>query len=150
MIPIRFGANDNIEDQGEAFPCNCPKCHKEVFLHFVKSKVALTVWHVPVAESDTAWYLICPECGLEILLQEQDIERARSANEWTLGLLKARASHEDIRRELADFKIEVLERLLKATVEWRCNNCGNAVPATFDTCWNCGASAPSEAGVPGE
>ena len=68
MVMISGFGLGNPEDLGEAALCVCPNCHKQVFLHHVRSKKSVRLYFVPVVPYGTDDYLVCPVCspGLQI------------------------------------------------------------------------------------
>jgi hypothetical protein len=84
MVLIVGWGGGQTQDLGEVAPTVCPNCHNQVFLHYIKSQKAFSVFFVPIVPYGGSAYLACPICKMALPLTDAQlgaVERMRNSTQ---------------------------------------------------------------------
>jgi hypothetical protein len=137
MFLPRLRPKTSESDEGLFLIWKCPSCDDMRNFNLIVSKANFSLAGFTFSEPVTMLDLRCTKCRYELKVAASEralLTQAREAtNLLQTGELSAEAYWTVIKKLPARFVAD-----LKAlTQTWKCVNCEEANPVTFDSCWNC-------------
>jgi hypothetical protein len=115
----------------------CPKCQKAAVFQLVVGEAHFAALGLQISESCRYFDLQCSNCKYELRVDSTDKPALDRASELTMSLLEGQIDLEAYEKKVRGLPARFVKNLLALTQIWKCTNCGEENPITFDSCWNC-------------
>jgi hypothetical protein len=124
-------------DQGVCIVWRCPRCEVPRDYRLIYSRGNVSLLGLEFSKPAIMMDLRCSVCGYEVRVDPSEesvlVQTADATRLLKMGSISAEIYQEKLYSLSACFI-----RALKALNEcWKCSNCGEENPVTFDSCWNC-------------
>jgi len=140
MLPIRIAKLE--QDMGPCVTVMCPHCQKESRFSLRRLSAGLVVLGNPLINFDSSYQLICGSCSFRKDLDDAELSSAHAAQDLFRQLEANEIDPARYSEALEALVFPTLHTLRAEAATWSCPVCKEAVPATFNACWNCNSPRP--------
>ena len=127
----------------------CPQCEKTQPFYLYSSTVAMRFMAIKFSRSKEIRDVRCEKCHYEIKVSEADYPKLVAMAEATAQYTKGKFTYEQYRNALQQQDTQLFNDLLALTENWKCPYCGEENPVSFDKCWKCSETEPTEEKIEG-
>lgn len=125
-------------DGGVVIEWTCPECRVPRDFHLVVRSTALAVIGLAFGKSGDMLDLRCAHCAYELKVHASERPMRDAAKTLTSGLKAGTLTPDAYRAELEALAAAFVKELEALTDVWKCPQCGEDNPVSFESCWNCG------------
>jgi rubrerythrin len=120
-------------------PClveQCPHCRRieEFWLVELSGQVSFI--------GGVGYSIACQHCSFEKPLAKPDAVKLDALAGQYRALLEKRIPLESFEREVVAMQLKAIQEIRNEGRVWRCANCKEENPTTFETCWKCSSESP--------
>jgi len=98
------GSRSQHIDHGPILPLTCSNCNQVTYWRMYQKKSQVTVYFVPVSNSDQGHILSCASCGFSIQLNPQQVQNAHWLKQVTLAFFNKQITEEEYKMRLEQVK----------------------------------------------
>src|SRR4051812_7040355 len=98
------GSSSQEIDHGPILPLTCPRCNQVTYWRMIQNISKVSVYFIPVANSDNRHKLVCTSCGYFTMLSLEQVQRAHWLKQVTAAFFNKQISDEEYRKNLESVK----------------------------------------------
>jgi hypothetical protein len=124
-------------DRGVCIVWRCPRCEVPRDYRLIQSRGNVCFLGLEFSRPAIMMDLRCSVCGYEMRVDPSEepllVQAAEATHLLKIGSVSTQAYQDRVRSLPARF----IGGLKALNETWKCSNCGEDNPVTFDSCWNC-------------
>ena len=124
-------------DGGVVIVWTCPQCQEPRDFHLIVRNAALSFVDLAFSKSEDMLDLRCAHCAYEFKVAPSERPMLDASKKLTAGLKAGTLKSDAYRNELKTIPAAFLKDLVALTDVWKCPQCGEENPASFESCWKC-------------
>jgi len=98
------GSSSGEIDHGPILPLTCPRCNQVTYWRMIQSVSRVTVYFIPVSNSDNLHRLMCASCGNCFMMSHDQVQRAHWLKQVTAAFFNKLITDDEYRKNLETVK----------------------------------------------